>query len=306
LLSFILHVLEEGMLFAIMALGVYITFKVLNFPDLTVDGSYPLGAAVSAIMIVKGVNPFFALLFAILAGILAGLFTGFLHTRLKIAPLLAGILTMVCLYSINLRIMGRPNISLSRYLGHRTIITILNKVNFPLCKEYFILLIFFVILIGLKILLDLFLHTEVGLALRATGDNEQMIRSEGVNTDATKLIGLSLSNGLVALSGALYAQYQGFADVGMGIGMIVAGLASIITGEALIRGRTIGIMTFSVIIGAMVYRAALAAALKWGYNFGFKPTDLKLLTGLLVIIILSFPAIRSKLKIKEPKVVKNH
>ncbi len=306
MLSFIIHVLEEGMLFGVMALGVYITFKVLNFPDLTVDGSYPLGAAVSAIMIIKGVNPFLSLLVAVLAGILAGLFTGFLHTKLKIAPLLAGILSMICLYSINLRIMGRPNISLSRYLGHETIITILNRVNFPLNKVYFILLVFFVILISLKFLLDIFLHTEIGLSLRATGDNERMIRSQGVNTDTTKLIGLSLSNGLVALSGALYAQYQGFADVGMGIGMIVAGLASIITGGALVRGRTIGIMTFSAIIGAMVYRAALAAALKWGYNFGFKPTDLKLLTGLLVIIILSLPVIRSKLKIRELKVVKNH
>ncbi len=202
--------------------------------------------------------------------------------------------------------MRRPNISLSRYLGYETVITILNRVNFPLNKVYLTLLFFFIILVSLKFLLDIFLHTEIGLSLRATGDNEQMIRSQGVNTDTTKLIGLSLSNGLVALSGALYAQYQGFADVGMGIGMIVAGLASIITGGALVRGRTIGIMTFSAIVGAIVYRSALAAALKWGYNFGFKPTDLKLLTGLLVIIILSFPVIRSKLKIREPKVVKNH
>lgn len=296
LLSFVLHSLEEGFLFAILALGVYITFRVLNFPDLTVDGSYPLGAAVAAVLIVRGMNPFSALLFSALAGGLAGLLTAFLHTKLKITPLLAGILTMIALYSINLRIMGRPNISLSEYLGHRTVITILREVNLPIRSEYFIPLIFFVIVMVLKELVDLFLHTEIGLAIRATGDNEQMIRAEGVNTDTAKLIGLSLSNALVALSGGLFAQYQGFADVGMGIGMIIAGLASVIVGQSLVRGRTVELMTLGTIVGAIVYRLAIAMALKWGYNFGFRPTDLKLLTALLVITILSFPYLRAKVK----------
>jgi len=296
LVGFILHSLEEGFLFAILALGVYISFRVLNFPDLTVDGSYPLGAAVAAVMILKGMNPFFALLFSTLAGALAGFLTGSLHTKLKITPLLAGILVMIALYSINLRIMARPNISLSEYLGYKTAITILRGVNLPIKSEYFIPLVFFAIAMGLKLLLDLFLHTEVGLAIRATGDNEQMIRAEGVNTDTTKLIGLSLSNALVALSGGLFAQYQGFADVGMGIGMIIAGLASVIIGEAIIRGRTVGLMTLGAIVGAIIYRLAVAGALKWGYNFGFRPTDLKLLTALLVIAILAFPFLRAKIK----------
>jgi len=305
MVGFILHVLEEGLLFAILSLGVYISFRALNFPDLSVDGTYPLGAAVVAIMIFKGINPFIAIIVATLAGGLAGLFTGFLHTRLKIAPLLSGILTMICLYSINLRIMGRPNISLSPYLGHRTFMTIVKETSLPLISEYLIPLIFLGIVFILKFVLDIFLHTEIGLAIRATGDNEEMIRSEGVNTDTTKLVGLSLSNGLVALSGALFAQYQGFADIGMGIGMIIAGLASVITGEALIRGRTISIITLEVIIGAIVYRLAIAMALRWGYNFGFKPTDLKLLTGLLVIIILAFPVIKKKMQSKFLKNNKN-
>jgi len=279
LAGFILHSVEEGLLFGILALGVYISFRVLNFPDLSVDGSYPLGAAIAGIMIVQGISPFFTLPVAVLAGALAGLLTGILHTKLKINPLLAGILTMICLYSINLRIMGRPNISLSPYLGHKTIISILKGLNLPLKNIYLIPLVFFLVVLVLKLLLDLFLHTQLGLAIRATGDNEEMARAEGINTDTTKLVGLSLSNGLVALAGALFAQYQGFADIGMGIGMIIAGLASVITGEALIRGRTISLITMEVVMGAIAYRLAIAAALRWGYNFGFKPTDLKLHTG---------------------------
>ncbi len=296
LVGFILHSVEEGLLFGILALGVYISFRVLSFPDLSVDGSYPLGAAVAGVMIFRGANPFLTLPVAVLAGALAGLLTGFLHTKLKIAPLLAGILTMICLYSINLRVMGRPNISLSPYLGHKTILSILKGLNLPLKSIYLIPLVFFLVVLVLKLLLDLFLHTELGLAIRATGNNEEMARAEGINTDITKLVGLSLSNGMVALAGALFAQYQGFADIGMGIGMIIAGLASVITGEALIRGRTISLITVQVVVGAIAYRLAIAAALKWGYNFGFKPTDLKLLTGLLVIIILAFPVLRAKIK----------
>ncbi len=298
MIGFAFSALNEGMLFAILALGVFISFRILHFPDLTVDGSYPLGAAVAASLIARNTDPITATLAALLIGGIAGLFTGVLHTKLKIAPLLSGILSMICLYSINLRIMGKPNISLSPYLGHKTLITYLKKISLPLPTYCIILLFFVAVVIISKVLIDLFFHTEIGLAIRATGDNELMIRSQGVNTDITKLIGLSLSNALVALSGALYAQYQGFSDIGMGIGMIVAGLASVITGQALIPAKKLGMMSFAVITGAIVYRAVLAAALKWGYNFGFKPTDLKLITGLLVIIILSFPVLRSKFKLK--------
>ena len=296
MINFALSALREGMLFSLLALGVFISFRILHFPDLTVDGSYPLGAAVVAILIVRNIDPATATIVALLAGGIAGLFTGLLHTKLKIAPLLSGILSMICLYSINLRIMGRPNISLSAYLGHKTLITYLGKIPLPFPKIYTVLLFFVIVVIIAKVLIDLFFHTEIGLAIRATGDNELMIRSQGVNTDLTKIIGLSLSNALVALSGALYAQYQGFSDIGMGIGMIVAGLASVITGQALIPAQRLGMMSLAVIAGAVVYRAALAAALKWGYSFGFKPTDLKLLTGLLVIIVLSFPVLRSGFK----------
>lgn len=298
MIDFAISALNEGLLFSLLALGVFISFRILNFPDLTVDGSYPLGAAVVASLIVRNVNPGWAILAALLCGGIAGLFTGFLHTKLKITPLLAGILAMICLYSINLRIMGRPNISLSPYLGHKTFVTYLRMFFPTLPQAYVILLFLIVIVIVAKILMDLFFHTEVGLAIRATGDNELMIRSQGVNTDFTKLIGLSLSNALVALSGGLYAQHQGFSDINMGIGMIIAGLASVIIGQALIPVRRLGVMTGAVIVGAVCYRAVLAAALKWGYNFGFKPTDLKLLTGILVIIVLSFPVFHGRFKLR--------
>jgi len=294
--GFALGALREGMLFSVLALGVFVTFRILDFPDLTVDGSYPLGAAVVAVLIVRGMNPGLAMVIALLAGAAAGLFTGFLHTRLKIAPLLSGILVMICLYSINLRIMGRPNISLSSYLGHKTLFTHLRGLTAVIPEQYVILIFFGVIVVGLKVVMDLFFHTEIGLAIRATGDNELMIRSQGVNTNVTKLIGLAFSNALVALSGALYAQYQGFADINMGIGMIVVGLASVITGQALIPSTRIRVVTIAVIVGAIVYRAALAAALKWGYGFGFKPTDLKLLTGILVIVILAFPVFHGRFR----------
>jgi putative ABC transport system permease protein len=265
------------------------------------------------VLIVQKINPFLALPVAILSGMAVGLFTGVLNTKLRIAPLLAGILTMIGLYSINLRIMGRPNISLSAYLGHKTIINYLKSLPLPFPDQYLIPLILLFTIGLLKVLIDLFLHTEFGLALRATGDNENMIRAQGANTETAKIVGLGIANALVALSGALFAQYQGFSDVGMGIGMIISGLASVIIGEALIRGRTVGMGTLGVIVGAIVYRLAIALALKWGYIFNFRPSDLKLLTAVIVILALSFPYIRSKWKLnrllttkgKEDEHVKN-
>ena len=259
------------------------------------DGSYPLGAAVFALMMYHGHGPVAGIVSALGAGALAGLFTGILHTFSRIPALLSGILTMICLYSINLRIMGRPNISLSENLGHRTIFVILRDA-FPGVPEVYVRLLFlFALILVVKLLLDAFLQTEIGLSIRATGDNETLVATQGIDPNDMKLIGISLSNALVALSGAMFAQYQSFVDINMGIGMVISGLASVIVGEVLLRGKTIFVMTFQVIVGSVVYRLATAIALNWGYSVGFKPYDLKLFTGLLVIVILSFPVLKEKL-----------
>ncbi|WP_438318500.1 ABC transporter permease [Candidatus Caldatribacterium sp. SIUC1] len=292
--EFFLYSVQEGLLFGILALGVFITFRCLNFPDLTVDGSYPLGAAVFALMMYRGYGPVAGVVSALAAGALAGLFTGVLHTFSRIPALLSGILTMICLYSINLRIMGRPNISLSENLGHRTIFVILRDAFSTIPEVYVRFLFLFALLVVLKFLLDAFLQTEIGLSIRATGDNETLVATQGINPDDMKLIGISLSNALVALSGAMFAQYQSFVDINMGIGMVISGLASVIVGEVLLRGKTIFMMTLQVIVGSVVYRLATAVALNWGYSIGFKPYDLKLFTGILVIVILSFPVLKEK------------
>ncbi|MFS0837761.1 ABC transporter permease [Paenibacillus sp. 1P03SA] len=272
--------LEQGLLYAIMALGVYLTFRILDFPDLTVDGSFTTGASIAAIMITNGLSPLLATLAAFAGGAVAGLITGLLHTKGKINALLSGILMMIALYSINLRIMGKANTSL---FGSEILIS----------KES-LLYIMPIIVVALKLALDWFLHTELGLALRATGDNKRMIRSFGVNTDNTIILGVSLSNGLVALSGALVAQYLGFADMQMGVGMIVVGLASVIIGEALFGTKTIFRATLAVVLGAIVYRFVVAIALQ----VGLESTDMKLMTALIVIIALTLPKIRSSLKQK--------
>ncbi len=273
-------VLNQGLVYSLMALGVFLTFRVLDFPDLSVDGSFPLGAAVSAKLIIEGYNPFVALTVAILAGVAAGSFTGFLNTKLKISSLLAGILTMTALYSVNLRIMGRANIPL---LQEPTFLTILEQ--WAPFGQYLPLLAFSIVVIFCMAALNWFLRTEMGLALRATGDNPHMIRSLGVNTDFMKIYGLALSNGLVAFAGGLVAQYQGFADVGMGIGTIVAGLASVIIGEVILRPRFITGQILAAIVGSLIYRFVIFCALR----LGFAPTDLKLVTAILVIGALAAP-----------------
>jgi len=292
--SLVFHALEQGFVFGIMALGVYITFQVLNFPDLSVDGTFPLGAAITARIIFTGGHPIVAILWAIIGGILAGGLTAFFHTRLKFSNLLSGILTMTLLYSVNLRIMGKSNIPL---LGKTTLVDLV-KATFPeFTYDQLTPFLFLFIILLVKLLLDYFLSTEIGMTIRATGDNEQMIRSLGVDTRITKVIGLCLSNGLVALSGSLFAQYSGFADVGMGIGTIVAGLASVIIGHSIIKsGGGIGWMTMSVIIGSIIYRTTVMIALRYGYHFGFQPGDLKLISVVLVVIALTFPMIRGRLK----------
>jgi putative ABC transport system permease protein len=291
--SLLFHAIEQGFVFGIMALGVYLTFQVLNFPDLSVDGSFPLGAAITAKVIFSGGHPLTAILWAIIGGLLAGGLTAFFHTRLKFTNLLSGILTMTMLYSVNLRIMGKSNIPL---LGKITILDLIQGLFPTVSIDQLTPLLFLFIILLVKVLLDYFLSTEIGMAIRATGDNEQMIRSLGVDTKRTKIIGLSLSNGLVALSGSLFAQYSGFADVGMGIGTIVAGLASVIIGHSIIKNGGIAWMTTSVIVGSIIYRTTVMIALRYGYRFGFQPGDLKLISVVLVVLALTFPLFRGRIK----------
>jgi putative ABC transport system permease protein len=277
--------LEQGLAYGLVALGIVITFRILAFPDLTVDGSFPLGAAVVARLIMEGVPPIYGILMAIIFGFLAGCCTGLLNTKLKINSLLAGILMMTMLYSINLRIMGRSNIQL---LTVHTLLTPLE--NLDINRFIPIIAFFFVVTLCIKFLTDMFLHTQIGFAMRATGDNEQMIRTLGVNTDSMTILGLGISNAFVALSGALVAQDQGFSDVGMGIGMIVAGLASIIIGEALCGRRTVQRMTLAALVGSIIYKFIISL----GLRLGLAPTDLKMATGVMVILALGIPALKKE------------
>ncbi|MBU2499556.1 MAG: ABC transporter permease [Proteobacteria bacterium] len=277
--------LEQGLAYGLVALGIVISFRILAFPDLTVDGSFPLGAAVVARLIMEGVPPMYGILLAVVAGFLAGCCTGLLNTRLKINSLLAGILMMTILYSVNLRIMGRSNIQL---LTVSTLLTPLE--NLDVNRFVPIIAFFFVVTVGIKILSDIFFHTQIGLAMRATGDNEQMILTLGVNTDNMTVLGLGISNAFVALSGALVAQDQGFADVGMGIGMIVAGLASIIIGEALIGKQSVQRITLAAVVGSIIYKLIISI----GLRLGLAPTDLKMATGVMVILALGIPALRKE------------
>jgi putative tryptophan/tyrosine transport system permease protein len=281
--------LEQGLVYALVALGIVISFRVLAFPDLTVDGSFVLGGAVTARMIASGYPPLAGMLAGALIGFASGCATGLLNTRLRINSLLAGILVMTILYSVNLRIMGRSNTPLLNF------VTVLTPFEQTQMRWACVVTFFAVIVFASKFLIDLFLHTEMGLAMRATGDNEQMIRSLGVNTDNITILGLGISNAFVALSGALVAQHQGFADIGMGIGMIVAGLAAIIIGETLLRVKTVSMNTLAAIVGSVIYRLIITVGL-W---LGLAPTDLKMATGLMVILALGFPAIK---KGKESKI----
>ncbi|MCR8979051.1 ABC transporter permease [Brevibacillus laterosporus] len=278
---------EQGLLFAVMVLGVFLTFRILNFPDLTVDGSFAMGGAIAATVIIDGMNPFLATLLAMVGGALAGIFTGILTTKGKINGLLAGILTMIALYSINLRIMGKKsNLPLLR---EETLYTKAQAVSIFDFQIYGVSLgstiVFLIMVLILKVVMDWFLHTDLGLDIRATGDNDRMIRSFGANTDTTTIIGLALSNALVAASGALVAQHQGFADVGMGIGMIVIGLASVIIGEVLFGTKSMMRLTLAVILGSIVYRLVIAFALR----AGFLASDMKLITAIIVIVALVLP-----------------
>lgn len=281
MMNSLLGAVESGLIYALMALGVYITFRILDFPDLTVDGSFTTGGAIAAVMISGGSSPWIASICAMLGGFVAGAVTGLLHTKGKINGLLSGILMMIALHSINMRIMNSPNVSL---LGESTI--------FESIKP---LVLMPIIVILVKVLLDLFLRTELGLALRATGDNQRMIRSFGTHTDNTIILGLSLSNGLVALSGAFIAQQSGFADISSGIGMIVIGLASVIIGEAIFGARTVFFATLAAVLGSIVYRVVVALALRIEW---MEQTDLKLITAVIVVFALVLPTVRRSWKQK--------
>lgn len=265
----LLGTLEQSFIFAIMVLGVYLSYKILDFPDMTVDGSFPLGGAVASAILIKGGNPILALVAATLCGAIAGLITGMIHVKLKVTNLLAGIIVMTGLYSVNLRVMGKSNIPLFsvKHLFNGNMIPIVTLV---------------ILLILAKITIDYLLKTKFGFALKALGDNETLVISLGIDEKRLKIYGLMISNSFVALSGAILAQYQGFADVGMGTGTIITGLASIIIGEAIFKKRSFISMSMTVILGTIIYRTIIAMSLKLGMN----ASDLKLITSILVVGII--------------------
>jgi len=268
-----------GFLYSFMALGVFITYKIYDFADITVDGSFTTGAAVAAVLIVSGMDPFFVLIISFLAGAAAGFLTGFIHTKFKINGLLAGILVMTGLYSVNLRIMGKSNIPL---LNSPSFVTFFEKFNPDINSEIWlcICLVLFTGIIWL--IISVFFKTDFGISMRATGDNPIMVSAAGVNVSFMKIFGIALANGLVGISGALVSQYQGFADIGMGVGAIVFSLASVIIGEALIKKSSILLRTLSVIIGSIIFRLMVALAL----YVGLDPNDLKLITAVFVFFTL--------------------
>jgi putative ABC transport system permease protein len=287
-----LGALEQGLVYGIMAIGVYLTFRILDFPDLTVDGSLPLGASITALALTSGINPFIALLLSTISGFLAGMVTAILNTKLKVLHLLASILTMIALYSINIRIMDGPNISL---LSVETVFDPLIAMGIPahLASSAVFIAMAFVIVIGII----WFLYTEIGMSILATGDNSQMITAQGVNTHTMIILGVGVSNALVALSGSLVAQNQGAADVNMGVGTIIAGLASVIVGETVFGDKTIPRAIVAVLVGSILYRMAIALALGMELgSFSVSPSDLNLITAILVIIALTAPTIKKKLK----------
>ncbi len=279
-MDLIINILEQGLIFSLMALGVYITYKILDFPDLSVDGTFALGASVTAALLVKDINPVVATSVSIIAGCIAGIATGILHVKFKITNLLSGILVMTALYSVNLRIMGKSNIPL---FNQNTVF------NINIESIFIIAIIAFLA----KTSLDVFLRTKLGFTLRACGDNEKLITSLGIDIGNIKIIGLMISNGLVAFSGSLLAQYQGFSDVTMGSGIIVMGLASVIFGEAVLKKFSFIKTTTMAVIGSILYKLSTALALKIGFN----PSDLKLITALIVIVAIASNNSRFKLNI---------
>ena len=295
--NLIISTIAQGLLWALLALGVFITFRILDVADLTVEGSFPMGAAISAVLITMGVNPWITVIVAGIGGMIAGAVTGWIHTKLKIPALLAGILTMIALYSVNLHIMGKANISLLRM---DTVYSAIHSMGIFNAVALTIIGVVVTVVVGL--FLFWFFGTELGTSIRATGVNPQMIRAQGVNTDSMIVLGLLLSNGFVAVSGALIAQSQGFADIGMGVGTIVIGLASVIIGEVLFASSSVvrklfGNSSFvlslvAVVFGSIIYRIVIATVL----YLGMPPNDLKLFTAILVALALSLPTWQGKFR----------
>lgn len=291
-MNIILSSLAQGLLWSILAIGVYLTFRILDLADLSVEGTLPLGAAVGTILIVSGMNPFLATFLAFLAGCVAGVVTGLLHTKLKIPALLAGIITMTGLYSINLRIMGQANLSL---LSEATVFDPVS--NLGVSRQNAVIIISFLAVFLVILLLAWFFKTELGLAIISTGDNIPMSEANGINVHTTKIIGYMISNGLIALSGALLAQNNGYADVNMGIGAIVIGLASIIIGEAFFGSLSFAKRLIAVVVGSILYQLILVLVLELRVN----PQDLKLFSAIILAIALGLPVIREKLNLNRNK-----
>ena len=285
-MELVLSTVAQGLLWAVLAIGLFITFRILDIADLSIEGTYPLGGAIAVMTITGGGSPILAILFAFLGGCVAGAVTGFLHTKLKIPALLAGILTMIGLYSINLRIMGRATTSI---LGEETVYTFFES---SMSKVSATLVVGLLATLVVWFFCYIFFGTELGAAIRATGDNPQMIRAQGVNTDITIILGLIISNGFVGITGALLSQSNGYADVNMGTGVLGTGLASIIIGEVLFGTRSFKNWLISVVLGSIVYRAVVAFVLWLGMN----PNDLKLLTAVIVAVALALPLIKSKMQ----------
>lgn len=287
--------LETGLIYALVAFSIFLSFRVLDFPDLTVDGSLPLGAAVAAVLILSGWHPWLATFAAMLAGMLAGLVTALLNVKLKILNLLASILTMTALYSVNLRIMGKPNVAL---LGEDTVLSPWQALPLP----YYLVsvLLFTVVIAAVLVLLWLFMKSEIGLAMRATGANPAMARAQGIATGRMIMLGVALANGLVGLAGALFAQSQGSADVTMGVGAIVIGLASLIGGEAILSPKTVLRALIGCVVGAVVYRLAIALALNADF-MGLKAQDLNLITAILVTLAIVLPGVRRSVQLRRGK-----
>ncbi len=295
-MTLLLGALTIGLILSLLALGIYISYRVFDIADITVDGSITLGAAICAVLLVNGVDPWLATLAGSCGGLAAGTVTGLLQTRFKINPLLSGILVMTGLYSVNLHIMGKSNVPLLGADSFTTRIERLAQAWFAApevsllgwhvsARDLATLLAVLGVIVAACLILYWFFRTELGTAMRASGDNPQMVRALGVNVERYRVWGLALSNGLVALSGALLAQYQGFADAQMGIGMIVWGLASVIIGESLTGSRSLGLAIYGAVAGSVLFRLLVAIALRWGLN----PNDLKLVTALFVFAALVLP-----------------
>ena len=279
-MTLVLSVLEQGMIYAVMALGIYITYKILDFPDLTVDGSFPLGAALTCALITAGCNPFLTILVSFAAGAVVGILTGLIHVKLKVRDLLSGIIMMTALYTVNLQIAGRANLPIYNFdtiFDNRVI----NAIFPESMGRYRTVIIILIITVITKLLLDWYMNTKSGFLLRAVGDNDTIVTSLGVDKGMVKIIGLSIANGLVAMGGCIYAQQQRFFDISMGTGTMVIGLASVIIGTSLFKNVSFMKATTAVLIGSVIYKACVAAALKF-----FEPQDMKLITAVLFLVIL--------------------